>query len=515
MNPEFHAEENPSKALLSEAAALAPSNPFYTISFVDSMRTLGYRPWLLTLRSAHRLSAVAIGLMKSGRLNRSLEFMSLPVPDAPDVFWEKTVGFCRSQRISSLEVNSFASGGGRIPDLVGEIERRARTEYVIDLKRPALWAGLSSNHKRNIKLAQKASLEVRSTTDTQACHAHLRLVQSSLVRRKSRGEQIEGTGDAEKFMAYTGTGLGELFQAVRSGDVLSSILIFKAERGAYYQSAGTSADGMANGASSFLISETAAALRDRGMDVFNLGGADDDNPGLQRFKSGFGASKVELQAARFFLGSTLQRKLGTAAALLREDPVSFVRHIGGRLEKYVTYVADPRGIPLPEPIDGWRVQELSKESTATLPLERAEVRRQMDRFERLNFKGAFVVWRGSQVAHLAALVTAEQDRGLPVRNVKLGPGEAEITHCVTLPEFRGQGLYPFAIRSLCRIARERGIQRIFMITAADNEASQRGIEKAGFRRGGTIFRLVFPYLPGEKSLTLRGHRWRLPRLPGT
>jgi ribosomal protein S18 acetylase RimI-like enzyme len=511
MTPEFHVEENPSSVLLGEAGALAPTNPFFTQAFVQSMAALGYRPWLMSLRNGSRLLAAGLGLMKSGRLNRSLEFTSLPIPEASDLFWEKTLCFCRDLRVSYLEVNSFASAEHRIPLLPGEIERRGRTEYVIDLKKPTLWTGLSSNHKRNVKLAQKAGLQLTSRSDAQACRDHLRLVQSSLDRRKARGETVDNRGEAETFMTYARNGLAEWFQAVKAGEVLSSILVLKAERGGYYQSAGTTSEGMAQGASSFLICETATALRDRGMDVFNLGGADEHNPGLQRFKAGFGAASVELQATRLYLGSALKRRLTTAAALLRHDPRAFVRQLAGRWETYVAYVAVPSDIPLPDPLEGVSVQELSRESAAALPLEHADVRRQMERFDALDFKGAYVVRRGSRVAHLAALVMPEQDRRLPVRHVRLGSREAEITHCLTLPDFRGQGMYPFAIRTLCRIACERGVHRVFMIAAVDNDASQRGIEKAGFTRRGTIVRVVLPYWPGGKSLTFRGHRWALSR----
>src|SRR5687767_8267165 len=100
MTPEFHAEENPSSVLLGEAGALAPTNPFFTQAFVQSMAALGYRPWLMSLRNGSRLLAAGIGLMKSGRLNRSLEFTSLPIPEASDLFWENTLRFCRDVRVS-------------------------------------------------------------------------------------------------------------------------------------------------------------------------------------------------------------------------------------------------------------------------------------------------------------------------------------------------------------------------------------------------------------------------------
>jgi RimJ/RimL family protein N-acetyltransferase len=264
---------------------------------------------------------------------------------------------------------------------------------------------------------------------------------------------------------------------------------------------------MAHGASSFLICETAAALRDRGMDVFNLGGADEHNPGLQRFKAGFDTASVDLQAIRLYLGSALKRRLTTAAALLRSDPRAFVGQLAGHWERYVVYAAAPADVVPADPIEGVSVEELSRESAAALPREDADVRRQMERFEALGFKGAYVVRCSGRVAHLAALVTAELDAHLPVRNVRLAPGEAEITHCLTLPDFRGQGIYPFAIRALCRVAAERGVHRVFMITAAANHASQHGIEKAGFRRRGTIVGVVLPFWPGGTRFTFRGHRW--------
>ena len=129
------------------------------------------------------------------------------------------------------------------------------------------------------------------------------------------------------------------------------------------------------------------------------------------------------------------------------------------------------------------------------------------RFRQFGFNDAFAVFRDRELAHIAWLISAEHDRVLQDRNVKLRAGEAEITHCLTLPEFRGQGLYPFAIRSLCQVAKERGIQRVFMITNVHNKASQRGIEKAGFTQCGKIVRSVFSFLPEGAAVTYRGHRW--------
>jgi len=105
---------------------------------------------------------------------------------------------------------------------------------------------------------------------------------------------------------------GELFQTLKDDRVLSSILILRSSQGAYYQSAGTLPEGMKLGASAFLVSSVAAILKQEGSRVFNLGGATADNPGLRRFKAGFGAREVTLQAASFCPKSIVHRKVHTA-----------------------------------------------------------------------------------------------------------------------------------------------------------------------------------------------------------
>ena len=122
-----------------------------------------------------------------------------------------------------------------------------------------------------------------------------------MSRRGKRGEAVTDTAPLDALGALIDSGAGELFQAVHDGTVLSSVLVLMAKRGAYYHSAGNHPKGMALGASHFLIQEIASYLRERSFEVFNLGGSDQTNPGLSRFKAGFGASVVDLEEADFFL----------------------------------------------------------------------------------------------------------------------------------------------------------------------------------------------------------------------
>ncbi len=316
MHFEFFAEPDPSLELCTKVAALEPTNPFYMPNYIEFKRALGFQPWVFALRQDGRIVSGCTSFAKSGRLNRSLEITSLPILPDSNKFWEGLLQFCREARISQLEINSFASSSTTIPRLPGEIRRRVRCEYVLELEKPGLWDRLSSNHMRNNKNARKAGLRVRRAVDHEACQQHIGLIRESMLRRRNRGESVPEDFETLNLLAMIQSEAGQLFQAVLDGKVLSSVLILMAQKGGYYHSAGTSSEGMACGASHFLVHEIGNTLQAEGKQVFNLGGVDQDNPGLERFKAGFGASPVRLESAELFLGSKVRNKLGTITRLL-------------------------------------------------------------------------------------------------------------------------------------------------------------------------------------------------------
>jgi hypothetical protein len=65
--------------------------------------------------------------------------------------------------------------------------------------------------------------------------------------------------------------------------------------------------------------------------------------------------------------------------------------------------------------------------------------------------------------------------------VELLPGEGWIGNCDTHPAFRGYGIYPVVLQHMLRSSAETGVRRCFISCAPSNQASIRGIEKAGFR----------------------------------
>jgi ribosomal protein S18 acetylase RimI-like enzyme len=118
--------------------------------------------------------------------------------------------------------------------------------------------------------------------------------------------------------------------------------------------------------------------------------------------------------------------------------------------------------------------------------------RQLERVRRFGDSYAYGVFADGQIAHISWLLSPAAIRRDIPKWLRPSEGDAEITCCETLIAFRGRGIYPFAIRKLFTLARERGVRRIFMKTALSNTASQLGIEKAGLARAGSV---VFVQLP--------------------
>lgn len=319
MTYSFRAESGPSKERCNEIVTLSRYNPFYTGEFIAARRTVGAEPWILSIRDDDRLVVACTAFMTFGRLNRKLEIQSLPqLPDAR-TFWVGLHQFCRDHKVNELVVNTFGSDEVRIPQVAAEIWRRPRVEFILNVSGEKLFGGISLNHKRNIKRATNAGVVIRQRAGFDGCSEHVRLVAASMYRRQWRGEQVAVRNEPELYRSFVDNGAGRLYQAVYNDVVLSSVLVLMAPRVGYYHSAGTTPEGMGLGASHFLISGIAERLRNEGLTRFNLGGASVDQHGLRRFKRGFGAVQVDLEAVAFTFGGPLSKAVRLAQRLLRLD----------------------------------------------------------------------------------------------------------------------------------------------------------------------------------------------------
>ncbi len=319
----FFAEPMDTTGLLEDLAQQSPENPFCTPGYFTAMKRLGAEPWIVGSKEGGRLQSAAGAFITRGRLNSTLEIASLPEAAGVEEFWFGLLRFGAEHGITKIDANSFASPPVTIPPLKQEIERRERCEYVIDLLEFTP-ERMSSNHKRNIRKASAVGLTIARSTDPGSCDEHIRLMSLSLARRRDRGEQVADDSAEALSKNLLECGCAELFQVRLADEVLSSILILRAPAGAYYQSAGTSPEGMESGASHFLIHSVGKLLREAGLRTFGLGGAPQGST-LARFKAGFGARAVLSTAVTLDVGPSWRRTLTTLVETARQAPRRFRR----------------------------------------------------------------------------------------------------------------------------------------------------------------------------------------------
>lgn len=202
------------------------------------------------------------------------------------------------------------------------------------------------------------------------------------------------------------------------------------------------------------------------------------------------------------------QKLRSALRLLQKDRKLFLSAILGSIQRYGVYVRSTEGV------DGAShgLFEFRKVTDAELTeiASSPETAYQLERLEEIRSNKAWGVFSNGRLVHVSWLITAEDNKHLPVRILELGKGEAEITTCYTVPEYRGKGAYPFAVRHLCAIAAQRGIKQIYMICAFHNTSSIAGIEKAGLKHCGSVTRYVVPLKPSAPGIFLRSYRSTAP-----
>jgi len=160
--------------------------------------------------------------------------------------------------------------------------------------------------------------------------------------------------------------------------------------------------------------------------------------------------------------------------LFRDDPIRiYVKTIGD--PDVVERRADPR-------ITKGHVTELAAARAIRNPVP---WELQCDIYD--GVRDFFVYIENGTLGHISWLYYSDD----PNRILRLEEGECEIKFCLTFPEFRGKGIYPAALHTIQRYLRERGCTRCFICVKADNIASIRGIEKAGFVSVGvTRFRKI-------------------------
>ena len=199
----------------------------------------------------------------------------------------------------------------------------------------------------------------------------------------------------------------------------------------------------------------------------------------------------------------LRHRLFIAAGLAGSDPRQLIRLTTGHFSRSIVYSA-----ALIAPLELMTDRAISCRQLTDAELLAFDHDGNPERLERLGSHRAYGVFVNGNLAHVSWLIT--QDIEPATGNViKLKGDEVEITACFTLPEYRGQGLYPVAIQCISEVARQQGYVRVFMKVRPENLSSQRGIINAGLTRSGTVFHWSSALLPSGSTM-LSTHR--LPRV---
>ena len=292
-------------------------NPFESAAYRAARGALGWEAWLLGAAGDEAPAYECTAFLRRGRIGGMLEIPSLRIAVPQPEFWSGLLRFCSRNGLTHLVCNSYAAPEVSIPRLAGERVRTPRREWVLDLVSTDPWELLAENMRRRIRRARKRGYELHRGDGYAAVEAHAALVHDALARRAARGEVADGGEALVVWRALVDHGAAEIYQASRDGVAHSSILVLRNTHIGYYMSAGTDGAGRDAGASHFLVYETARLLAAQGATLFNLGGAESWNTGLARFKAGFGAREIPLEAAEFTLGNPLQRAVSSAAAFCR------------------------------------------------------------------------------------------------------------------------------------------------------------------------------------------------------
>ena len=155
-----------------------------------------------------------------------------------------------------------------------------------------------------------------------------------------------------------------------------------------------------------------------------------------------------------------------------------------RFDTYVVFSARADDVASRSEPEGVTFRQLTAAEVRALTPVDEDISDAMERCGYVADTAAFGAFYNGAFAHISWMIAGgpDSDSIKPPRLVGLRPGEAEITYCVTLPEYRGRQIYPFVISRLFQEARARGIREIFMVTRSGNVASQHGILKAGLNR---------------------------------
>jgi len=114
----------------------------------------------------------------------------------------------------------------------------------------------------------------------------------------------------------------------------------------------------------------------------------------------------------------------------------------------------------------------------------------------------YTAWVDSQLTAYGWASFEEEYIGEMDLRLRLLPGEAYLWDCFTLPAFRQKRLFSALLVYMLQELRDKPVCRVWIGANQENEASQRGIARAGFH---SVADLVVQWGPARRRVSVRSY----------
>ncbi len=453
--------------------------------------------------------AIAFGILSKRFLRGTLNLPTYPrfleSDSAIDaIFWDGLHSFCRKHHVLLMHLNSFETLTPLCTDPGFDklVSKKTRTEFIINLSPEAdtLFQYFSSNHRRNIRKTIARNTEFKINRDREHLEHHLQALSHTSNRREDRNQGTVGISE-QVCKILLSSESAYLAQLYLDGNILSSFLIIETPKRAFYFSGGTTSVGMKLGSSHALMWIIIQKLCEKKIQILSLGGAADSGAvGLDRYKLGFGAKEVKTWTYTYNIGSPIIQKMVWFIRTIRHSPWSLPEVATAWLVRrkqwaVFSWTKDDASIQSNDQT-AISVRKLDDQDFETMLSSSNHFRTQTQLYyQQRGISSAYGAFADDSLVHVTWVYTAETYQREPVVSLKLGTDEVELTNCFTLEEFRGHGIYPYAIKTISQELFAKGIKRIYMKTDPGNQISQHGIVKAGLKSVGQVTHYWSPIFP--------------------
>jgi RimJ/RimL family protein N-acetyltransferase len=450
------------------------------------------RARLLTcgVRRGDRLVASLVGWEQGPPFWRRLTFPSLPAfaertDEVAACMWAGLKGLARRRRAPWVELSGLYGAACAVPGSLGSVRSlRWRHELVMDLPAPGRGAGDSqpAAWRDRISAGDRAGLSLEVARHDEALAAHLAFM--------ARGFDASAPAEPhppplrpEVQARLVRAGAAFVAQAIGPGGVQASALVLDTRPMACVLGVAAEASEPGLSAAALLVWRVGEQLAAAGARQVHLGGVTEEAPlPALRLRQAFATSQRHAMHLVMAAGPRWPAHLSAAWRTGTGSPARLVRALAdrvARLERFVVHAWGPGDWRAPEVPAGVTLRRLSDEELVTASVHSDALGTHRRYLQQHGFNGAWGIFVDGELAHVSWVLTRADHERLPLAHLRLAADEAELGNCVTLPRFRGRGLYPLAVRAISGRLFGSGVRRVYLVTARGNAASARGIEKAG------------------------------------